>query len=310
MKKLTVILLSVLMLFCLTAASSAYTYEDGGRTALVNDLADLIPDYDEDTLNSKLEQISEGYECEVALLTVNSTDGYDITAFADDYYDYNGFGWGDNDDGIMLVVDMGYREFAITTHGTAIDIFTDYNLLQIENAFVPYLSQGSYTTAFIAYYEKCIEIFDDYNTYLNDFGGEGNVYIPSDDDYDYDYDYDYGYDYGYGNDYYQPAETNFFSVKWLVISVVIGIVIAIIYTNFLKSQLKTVKSKPSASDYVIPGSFGLTGQRDVFLYSNVKKTPKPKNNNTGSRGGSSFGGGSSTHRSSSGRTHGGSRGSF
>ena len=39
---------------------------------------------------------------------------------------------------------------------------------------------------------------------------------------------DYGYDYGYENDYYQPAETNFFSVKWLVISVVIGIVIAII----------------------------------------------------------------------------------
>ena len=303
MKKLTVILLSVLILLSLVSTAFAYDYEEGDRTALVNDLADIIPDYDEETLNYKLEQISEDYECEVALLTVNSTDGYDITAFADDYYDYNGFGYGENDDGIMLVVDMGYREFAITTHGTAIDIFTDYNLIQLENVFVPYLSQGSYTDAFIAYYEKCINIFDDYNTYLNDFGGEGEVYIPSEDDYDYDYDY------GYGNDYYQPAKTDFFSVKWLVISVVIGIVIAFLYTNFLKSQLKTVKSKPSASDYVIPGSFTLTGQRDVFLYRNIKKTPKPKNN-SGSRGGSSFGGGSSTHRSSSGRTHGGSRGSF
>ena len=306
MKKLTVVLLSLLMLFCLTASVSAYTYEDGDRTALVNDFADLIPDSDEETLNYKLEQISESYECEVAVLTVNSADGYDITAFADDYYDYNGFGYGENDDGIMLVIDMEYREFAITTHGTAIDIFTDYNLTQLENAFVPYLSQGSYTSAFIAYYEKCEAVFMDYNTYLNDYGGEGNVYIPSDDDYDYDY----GYDYGYGNDYYQPAETNFFSVKWLVISVIIGIVIAIIYTNFLKSQLKTVKSKSSASDYVIPGSFNVTGQRDVYLYSNVTKTPKPKSNSSGSRGGSSFGGGSSTHRSSSGRTHGGSRGSF
>ncbi len=309
MKKLTVILLSVLMLLSLTASASAYVYEEGDRTALVNDFADLIPDYDEETLNNKLEQISEIYECEVAVLTVNTTDGYDITAFADDYYDYNGFGWGENDDGIMLVVDMGNREFAITTHGTAIDIFTDYNLTQLENAFVPYLSQGSYTTAFVAYYEKCINIFDDYNTYLNDYGGEGNVYIPSDDEYDYIYEDDYMY----GDDYYTPHKNIFsqlFSVKWLVISVVIGLVIAFFYTNHLKSQLKTVRSKPSASDYIIPGSFNLTGQRDVYLYSNVKKTPKPKNNNTGSRGGSSFGGGSSTHRSSSGRTHGGSRGSF
>ncbi len=304
MRKITVILLSVLLLLSLTASASAYVYEEGDRTALVNDFADLIPDYDEETLNYKLEQISETYECEVAVLTVNSTDGKDITAFADDYYDYNGFGWGDNDDGIMLVVDMGYREFAITTHGTAIDIFTDYNLVQIESAFVPYLSQGSYTEAFVAYYEKCADIFDDYNTYLNDYGGEGNVYIPSDDEYDYIYE----------DDYYEPAPKNFFSkifsLKWLAISVVIGLVIAFFYTNHLKSQLKTVRSKPSASDYVIPGSFTLTGQRDVYLYSNVKKTPKPKNNNTGSRGGSSFGGGSSTHRSSSGRTHGGSRGSF
>ena len=306
MKKLTVVLLSLLMLFCLTASASAYTYEDGDRMALVNDFADLIPDSDEETLNYKLEQISEIYECEVAVLTVNSADGYDITAFADDYYDYNGFGWGENDDGIMLVIDMEYREFALTTHGTAIDIFTDYNLSQLENAFVPYLSQGSYTSAFIAYYEKCEAVFMDYNTYLNDFGGEGNVYIPSDD----------GYDYIYGDDYYPEPEipnsffSEIFSLKWLVISVVIGLVIAFLYTNSLKSQLKTVKSKSSASDYIIPGSFGLTGQRDVYLYSNVTKTPKPKSNSSGSRGGSSFGGGSSTHRSSSGRTHGGSRGSF
>ena len=303
MKKFTVILLSALMLLSLAVTCSAYEYGFGDRTALLNDLADIIPDDEEEALNNKLEQISEIYECEVAVLTVSYTDGYDITAYADDYYDYNGFGWGENDDGIMLVLDMGNREFAITTHGTAIDIFTDYNLSVLESAFVPLLSQGSYTEAFITYYECCIDIFDDYNTYLEDFGGEGNVYIPSDD----------GYDYLYGDDYYtEPVDivSEIFSVKWLVVSVIIGLVIALFYTTHLKSQLKTVASKPSASDYVVPGSFTLTGQRDIFLYSNVKKTPKPKNNSSGSKGGSSFGSGSSTHTSSSGRTHGGSRGSF
>ncbi len=315
MKKLTVILLSVLLTagLCLTAA--AYEYEEGGRTALIYDLAELIPDTDEETLNYKLEQISEIYECEVAVLTVMSTDGQDLTAFADDYYDYNGFGYGENDDGIMLVIDMGSREFAMTTHGTAIDIFSDYNLTQIENNFIPLLSSGNYTAAFIAYYEKCISIFDDYNSYINDFGGEGNVYFPSDDDDGYIITDD-EYDYLFGEAFYPetPSYSIFseiLSPGWLLISVIIGIVIAFLYTGFLKSQMKTVKSKPSATDYVVSGSFNVTQQRDVYLYSNTKKTPKPKNNGSSGRsGGSSFGGGSSTHRSSSGRTHGGSRGSF
>lgn len=310
MKKLLSFILCTLLAVTLTVTAFAYDYSDSARTSLVNDFAQLIPDDDEITLNSKLEQISEIYECEVAILTVNSTDGQDITPFADDYYDYNGFGYGENDDGIMLVINMGTREFAITTHGTGIDIFTDYNLLQLENEFVGFLSGGQYTTAFVAFYEKCESIFKAYNDYTENYDG-GYVYYPDDDEYDYYYNNDY-----YNNNYYYKETTadklsRIFSIKYFVIAVVIGIIIAFFYTRHLKSQLKTVRSKASARDYVIPGSMQLTQQRDVYMYGNIKKTPKPKNNNSpGRSGGSSFGGGSSTHRSSSGRTHGGSRGRF
>ncbi len=308
MKKSAIILLSILMIFCLYTSSYAYEYGDNSRTALVNDLADIIDDSDEEILNNKLEQISELYECEVAVLTVDSTNGMDLTEFSDDFYDYNGFGYGYNDDGIMLVVDMGMREYALTTNGTAIEIFTDYNLSQLEYAFVPYMADDDFTNAFIAYYEECINIFDDYNTYLNDYDGEGNVYIPSDDGYGF-YDDEYS-----DNDYHkEPAKSKFseiFSLKWIGIAIIIGLAVGFFYTLYLKSQLKTVSFKPTASDYVIPGSFTLTGHRDVFLYRNVKKTPKPKENTSSRSGGSSFGSGSSTHTSSSGRTHGGSRGSF
>lgn len=309
MKKIISLIICTFLVFTFSLTALAYDYSDGGRTALVNDLAQLISDEDESTLNYKLEQLSELYECEVAILTVNTTDGMDITEYSDDFYDYNGFGYGENDDGIMLVIDMGGREFAITTHGTGIDIFTDYNLSQLEAAFTPYLSSGNYTTAFISFYEKCERIFIDYENYQENYDG-GYAYYPSDDGY-YDYD-DYN---DYNNDYnnYKPKSvfSEIFSLKWLIISVIIGVVIAFIYTAYLKSQLKTVRSKSSASDYVVPGSMQLTQQRDVFMYHNVKKTPKPKNNSSSGRsGGSSFGGGSSTHRSSSGRTHGGSRGSF
>ena len=313
MKKIISVFICVIITISFSLTAFAYDYSGGSRTALVNDFAELIPDDEEYTLNSKLEQISELYECEIAILTISSEVYTDITVFSDDYYDYNGFGYGENCDGIMLVVDIGNREFATTTCGIAINIFTDYNLNQLEYAFVNDLSAGNYTNAFIAFSEKCEEILSAYIYYQNNEDGyehedEGNAYT------------DNGYDYtdnGYvetDDDYYydQPSSaSDIFSVKWLGISVIIGLIIALIYTSSLKAQLKTVRSNPSASDYVIPGSMQLTQQRDVFMYRDVKKTPKPKSNSSSGRsGGSSFGSGSSTHTSSSGRSHGGSRGSF
>lgn len=306
MKKILTVIILSLLLISLPLSASAYDYEEGSRTALINDLAELLDEDAEFTLNSKLEQISELNECEVAILTVNTTDGMDITEYSDDFYDYNGFGYGENDDGIMLVINMGTREFATTTHGTAIDIFTDYNLSQLENEFIPYLSQGEYENAFIAFYEKCESIFADYENYQENYDG-GYVYFPDDDDDGYVYFPDDGKPSGF-----KGIASEIFSIKWLIVSVIIGIVIAFIYTAHLKGQLKTVRSKSAASDYIVPDSMQLTQQRDVFMYRNVSKTAKPKNNSSGGTrsGGSSFGGGSSTHSSSSGRTHGGSRGSF
>lgn len=305
MKKIFCFIISALIFVSLTVCASAYDYGTGARDSLVNDYANLMSYEDAQTLNYKLEQISELYECEVSVLTVTSTDGYDLTAFADDYYDYNGFGYGEYDDGIMLVVDMGGREYAMTTYGTAISIFDDFNLYLIENAFLNYLSQGSYTDAFIAYYEECADVL--YNYYYTDYSDDG--YYVTDDDYVYEDLYpDYSYDDGIN----QTIRTNeIFSLKWIGISVAGGLIIALIYTFFLKSQLHTVKSKNSASDYLVEGSINITRSRDIFMYKNVHKTPKPKSNtSSGGRSGGGFGGGSSTHVSSSGRSHGGSRGSF
>lgn len=307
MKRFLITMLSLLMIvsFAVTCFSY-YDYSGGERTSLLIDNADLIPDDSEQELLEKLENISNQNSCEIAVLTVNSTDGQDITEFADDYYDYNGFGYGANDDGLLLVIDMGYREFAITTYGTAIDIFTDYNLVQLENAFVGYLSNGEYYNAFSIFITKCDNIIYDYKNYLNN---------NQNDNYYYNDEY-YNNDYHYTDDYYGDNGINSFSVKemfslkWIAVAIIIGIIIAFIYTGSLKSKLKTVRAKPTAKDYVVPGSLQITQQKDIFMHSSINKVPKPKANNNRTGGGSSFGGGSSTHRSSSGRSHGGSRGRF
>ena len=91
---------------------------------------------------------------------------------------------------------------------------------------------------------------------------------------------------------------------WIVIALVVGVVVALIYTGVLKAQLKSVRKNDSAANYMRPGSLSLAVSNDMFLYRNVSRTARPKDN------GGSSGGGSSTRISSSGRSHGGRSGGF
>lgn len=85
----------------------------------------------------------------------------------------------------------------------------------------------------------------------------------------------------------------------LIVSLVIGFVIAFIVTGVMRGQLKSVRTKAAASDYVKTGSMNVTEASEFFLYRNVSRVRKSSDSN-----------GSSTHRSSSGRSHGGGGRSF
>jgi len=92
----------------------------------------------------------------------------------------------------------------------------------------------------------------------------------------------------------------FHMVRSLLISVGIGLFAALIVTGSMKSKLKTVRAQTAAAEYVKPGSMNITERREMFLYSQIQRHKRETKKS----------GGSSTHMSSSGRTHGGSRGKF
>ena len=94
------------------------------------------------------------------------------------------------------------------------------------------------------------------------------------------------------------------SIVWIVISILVGVGLAMFIVGRMKAQLKTVRFQAAAGDYMKSGSLNITESRDVFLYNTVTRTAKPKNTDSGSSGGSS------THTSSSGTTHGGGGGKF
>ena len=65
-------------------------------------------------------------------------------------------------------------------------------------------------------------------------------------------------------------------MEYIIGCLVAGIIVAFIVTLIMKGQLKSVRQQNTASNYVVDGSFRLTGRSDTFLYRNVVRTERPK----------------------------------
>lgn len=227
----------------------------------------LVSSSQSDELNTLLEDIGDEYGCDVVIYTIDDSSISNTQQHADTlYHDI-----GSADDGIMLFVNIGTSQWAVTTSGSCIDTFTDAGLDYISEGFLPYLSKEKYYKAFSSFAEDCEQ------------------FLEKDEN---------GSPYDSGNLPEKKKEFNF--LKNALIALAIGIVMGLIVLFSLLGQLKSVAKKNSAADYQKAGSFKLRDSREIFLYKKTDRRTKPQNNSSGS----------STHSSSSGGTHGGSSGSF
>lgn len=235
----------------------------------VVDNAELLTETERKELTKKLDEISERQKFEVAVVTVDSLEGKTAEAYADDFYDYNGYGNGFGDrDGMLLLISMEDRDWHITTHGYGLTVLNKDGLKYMSEKFKPALSSGNYNEAFTQYAELC-----------DDFVRQAKTGKP----------------YTRRNLPKKPLP-----LKYALIAIAVGVALAYGIVYMLKDKLKSVRKKATANDYMRQGSLNLTKNSDMFLYTTVSKTPKPKDN----------GGGSGGHYSSSGSYHGGGGGKF
>lgn len=262
-------LLSVLfaVVICFSAAIPVCAEESLSR---LMDNADLLTDSEETSLLSQLDNISEKQEMDIVVVTTDNLEGYTPQEYADNVFDYCGYGIGDNRDGLLLLVSIEDNDWHISTSGYAITAFTDAGREYMSEQFLPYLSDGEYYKAFSTYADLCDQFITQAKT---------------DEPYDV------------GNLPKEPFKI-WFNV---LIALGIGFVFAIIVVLYMKSKLKSVRFQPAASSYVRNGSMNVTQSGDFFLYSHLDRRARPKDNDSG---------GSSTHTSSSGSTHGGGGGKF
>ena len=250
------------------------------------------------TVLEALNVVSDRFQVDTSIAVVNSiaADGYDdIVAYADDLFDAYGYGTGENKDGILLVVAMEERKWAISTHGLAIQYVTDKGNEYLQEQFLSFLSNGDYERAFLAYAEGC-----DY-LYAERTGQKPSDYFNQSDSYDGDQDF---YDEDY--DSYEPVSVGRrleITARYIPIALLVGFLLSMIPMGIMKAKLRTVQQKSGAADYVDRDSLRITNVRDIFLYRTVSQTRRAQEVED-------HDGPSTTHTSSSGETHGGSSGSF
>ena len=136
MKKITSLILSLLMCVCVLSFSVS------AQNPIIADNADLLNTQEELLLETTTDVIRDDNDFDVVILTVSSTQGEAVEAFADDYYDYNGYGVDSQRSGVLFLVSMEDRDWLISTRGRGIDLISDGEIDYIEQEIIPNLSVG------------------------------------------------------------------------------------------------------------------------------------------------------------------------
>ena len=178
----------------------------------------------------------------------------------------------------MLLINMGERDVHISDCGYVCRALSQKQLDRLREQVTPYLSSGDYYTAFRTFADRSAQLITDARNVGDD--------EPAVDDHSF--------------------EGFFRSLGSIpLICIVVGVIGGFIAVSIMKGKLKSVRRRGEASDYVRNGSFNITNSSDIFLYTTVSKTARPKADDS-----SHGGGGGGGHVSSSGTSHGGSSGKF
>lgn len=144
------------------ATDTGVTVPGGEQTSahsnrLVDD-GELLTAEQETAIAKRLDEVAEKHQLDLVIVTEKTLGGKNRVAFADDYYDYNGYGFGDDHDGILLLYCPNEGVRYISTTGDAIDIFEGDNFDKLTSKIIPYFDRGDYKGAFLAFADNCDSI--------------------------------------------------------------------------------------------------------------------------------------------------------
>lgn len=146
MRKILSTLFLLFFLFSIVLTVSAQS-----ANASIDDRANLLTAEQRSALSVKAEEVAKAYQTDICILTVHSIGSKSSQQYADDYFDALDLGFGDDRSGILLLISMEDRDWAVTTNGQTSRIISYSDIGNIMDASLPALSGGNYYEAFNTY---------------------------------------------------------------------------------------------------------------------------------------------------------------
>jgi len=249
--------LPLLIVFCTPAV---FTQER------IIDNAGLISLQEKANLLAVIASAASTYNFDLVIVTEKNIGASDPMKYADDFFDKNGYGLGQNRDGCLFLLVTESRDYWFSTSGRGIKILTSAAGDKLENSVVKLLGEGGFYMAFL--------------TFLLDWGeflaldAKGRSY----------------------NFFYQWNAV-LVSIAW-VLALAIGFIIVQVWKN----KMDTTLGQSQAEAYMVPGSLAFREKKDSFLYCIITKTKlQTQGSSSGSGKGVHTGSSGSSHGGRGGR---------
>lgn len=294
MKKIKGIMICLLICIFLVMGSMAVWADQTGAVSgqpRVFDQAGLFSETEIIQLEEKIAQCRKSTKMDVVIVSAYTDGERSAEEYADDYYDYGGFGVGKKASGVLLLYYMDGPgqpggECYISTAGTMINMLTDERIESILDDVYGDLGNRDFAGA-------TEHFLEDVKAYVKE-GVESGQYT---------YDRDTGEIVRYHSiRLYEVA------IAMVIAGILAGSVCLDIKKRYaMKQSSREVSNSLQAYRADCAFHFSVAGDKMVNKY--VRSVPIPRNTSSGSGGrghsGSSSAGRSTIHTSSSGRSHGG-----
>ena len=251
----------------------------------VFDDAGLFTEEEIADLEERIADMTDHTGLDMVVLTTNDTGGKTTVEYADDFYDYNGFGVGNKNSGFIYIIDMNERLIEMTSLGGANQILSDSNYDKILDRAYDKLGNGNYAAS-------AVSVINDIDNYYDDAMRRN---------------------WSYNKKTGEWSRKKTLSFIELFIAFFAALVAAMIPYKNTKNQYAMKNEKKLALGaqlaYRAAASFVFAAAADQLLNKSTTTRIIPRaQRSSGSSSGSGPFGHTTTHTSSSGRSHGGGHG--
>lgn len=208
---------------------------------LVTDEADLLTAEQEKKLSSEAESVSKEYQCNVYLYLVQDMDSNAAKEYAKSVYQKHALGYGTDKSGIMLMMSMEDRDYALIAYGYGNTALTDHGRdVLLDDEVLPQLKEDRY--------------YEGFTTYLSTIKNYFNLARAGK---PFDVDTDQAY-------LAEKAHKTF--LYKLAACILIPLVITVVFCLISYAKMKTVRPQCAADCYIPEGGCHVTYRDDQFLY--------------------------------------------